>query len=148
MIEDAEACAEIHLQARRAMTYLPQDLHTAEETRHWMRAIVFAGQRVIVAESGGTVVGFLALDGRLISNLYLSPAQQSRGIGSALLAEAKGLRPEGLALWVFEPNAGAIRFYARHGFATAERRDGLDNEEKIPDRRMVWRPRRPGVLSP
>lgn len=130
------------------MAYLRQDLHTPEETRHWMRAIVFARQRVIVAESGGAVVGFLALDGRLISNLYLSPAQQSRGIGSALLAEAKGLRPEGLELWVFEPNTGAIRFYTRHGFATAERCDGRDNEEKIPDRRMVWRPRTADGFSP
>ena len=130
------------------MAYLPQDLHTAQETRDWMRAIVFARQRVIVAESGGAVVGFLALDGSLISNLYLSPAQQSRGFGSALLAEAKGLRPEGLELWVFEPNAGAIRFYERHGFTTAERHDGQDNEEKIPDRLMVWRPRPAGVLSP
>ena len=96
------------------MAYLRQDLHTPEETRHWMRAIVFARQRVIVAESGGALVGFLALDGNLMSNLYLSPAQQSRGIGSALLAEAKGLRPGGLELWVFEPNTGAIRFYTRH----------------------------------
>ena len=148
VIEDAEACAEIHLQARRAMAYLPQDLHTAEETRHWMRTVVVARQTVVVAESGGAVVGFLALEGSLISNLYLSPAQQSRGIGGALLAEAKRLRPEGLELWVFEPNAGAIRFYARHGFATTERRDGEGNEEKIPDRRMVWRPRPTGGVSP
>lgn len=147
-MEDAEACAEIHLQARRAMAYLPQDLHTPLETRDWMRAIVFARQSVTVAESRGAVVGFLALDGLLISNLYLRPDHQSRGIGSALLEDAKRRRPDGLELWVFERNGGAIRFYERHDFITERQSDGRDNEEKVPDRLMVWRPRPAGVLSP
>ena len=147
-IADAEACAEIHLRARRAMAYLPQDLHTPAETRDWMRAPVFARQSVTVAEVGGAVVGFLALDGPLITNLYLRPDHQSRGIGSALLEDAKRQRPDGLELWVFEPNRGAIRFYERHGFIRERQSDGRGNEEKVPDRLMIWRPRPAGVLSP
>ncbi len=138
--EEAAACAEIHILARRAMTYLPQDLHSDRETHDWMRAVVFAGQELLVAESENRIAGFLSLDGDLITNLYVRPEAQSRGLGAALLAEAKARRPEGLRLWVFEPNAGAIRFYERKGFRTLERSDGQGNEEKVPDRLMGWRP--------
>ena len=145
---DAEACAEIHRQARRAMTYLPQDLHTPEETRDWMRSIVFGRQSITVAEHGGAVVGLLALDGALISNLYLRPEHQLRGIGRALIENVKRQRPERLELWVLEPNTGAIHFYERYGFITQAQSDGRDNEEKAPDRLMVWRPRPTGCFSP
>ena len=138
--EEAAACAEIHILARRAMTYLPQDLHSDEETREWMRRVVFAGQEVLVAESEGRIAGFLSLEGNLVSNLYVRPEAQSCGLGAALLAQAKARRPEGLRLWVFEPNAGAIRFYEREGFRTLERTDGQGNEEKVPDRLMGWEP--------
>ena len=110
--------------------------------------VVVGGAVVGGAVVGGAVVGFLALDGPLITNLYLRPDHRSRGIGSALLEEAKRQRPDGLELWVFEPNRGAIRFYERHGFITERQSDGRGNEEKVPDRLMIWRPRPAGVLSP
>jgi chorismate mutase len=51
---------------------------------------------------------------------------------------AKSLRPRRLGLWVFETNAGARRFYARHGFVEVRRTDGSDNEEHQPDIEMAW----------
>jgi hypothetical protein len=46
--------------------------------------------------------------------------------------------PEGLRLWTFASNAGAQRFYERHGFVETRRTDGRDNEERAPDILYVW----------
>ena len=64
-----------------------------------------------------------------------SPA---RGIGAALLEHAKRERPDGLELWTFVSNAGAQRFYERHGFVEVRRTDGAENEERAPDILYVW----------
>jgi ribosomal protein S18 acetylase RimI-like enzyme len=53
---------------------------------------------------------------------------------------AKRRRPDGLALWTFQVNVAAQRFYERHGFIAVERTDGLRNEEREPDVRYVWQP--------
>ncbi len=136
---DAATCADIHMRAREAMGFLPPERHSAEETRAWMRDVVLATQEVLVAEGGdGAIAGYLSLDGDWVSNLYVLPDAQGRGIGTALLDAAKQRRPDGLRLWVFQPNTGAIRFYARHGFRTERRTDGRDNEEQVPDALMVW----------
>ena len=69
----------------------------------------------------GVVKGLIAVRGEEIEKLYVEPAFQSSGIGARLLEHAVsnlGAR----WLWVLEKNAGALRFYARHGFApTGER---------------------------
>ena len=61
------------------------------------------------------------------------------GLGARLVEVAKERFPAGLQLWAFQSNAGALRFYERHGFTAVEWTDG-DNEEGEPDVRMVWRP--------
>lgn len=137
--EEAKLCATIHLRARDAMDYLPRDRHSPAETRAWKRDVVFATQEVLVAEGeDASVLGYLSLDGDWISNLYVLPRSQGLGIGSALLNAAKARRPGGLRLWVFQPNTGAIRFYARHGFRTERETDGRDNKERVPDALMAW----------
>ena len=50
----------------------------------------------------------------------------------------KARRPRGFALWVFESNAPARAFYARHGLLELEHTDGADNQERSPDLRMAW----------
>ncbi len=61
-------------------------------------------------------------------------------MGARLLAEARHRHPEGLSLWVFTSNTGAVRFYERHGFVVVGGTDG-DNEEGAPDLRIdVRRP--------
>ena len=121
------------------MTYLPQDLHSDAETRAWNRDVVFATQQVLVAEDeAGEILGYLAREGDWLMHLYVSPGSQGQGIGTALLEAAKARSPGGLRLWVFQPNAGAIRFYERHGFRAVRETDGRDNEEKVPDLLMGW----------
>ena len=138
-LRDSRACAEIHRLARAVMAYLPRNLHTAEEIYFWKRDIVLPREKVWVAELGGKIVGYASVSDGFLNNLYVLPDCQGRGIGGALLSEVKAHAPEGVKLWTFEPNEGAIRFYERHGFVTIERSDGRANEENVPDRLMAWR---------
>jgi GNAT superfamily N-acetyltransferase len=135
---EAGAIADIHSAARReAMPWLPV-LHSAEETRAWVATIVLPNQDVLVAEDDDQVVGYVALDGAKLNDLYVRPGWQGRGIGTALLAAAKAASPGELCLWAFQRNDGARRFYERHGFAVIELTDGAGNEEREPDVRYRW----------
>lgn len=85
-------------------------------------------QFVLVAEEGGTVVGF-CIGGRSRSPddpfsgevyaIYVLPAQHGRGAGRALLeAAAKELQGRGhqsMIIWVLRENAPSRRFYERMG---------------------------------
>ena len=128
---ESDRCAEIHIETRALMGYLPNK-HTVADTIDWMRRTVFGNQQVLVAEVEGSVVGYASFEGNQLSNLYVLPAYQRRGIGSELLAEALREMPPGVELWVFKDNYDAIRFYQRHGFSTVRETSG-DNEEGLPD---------------
>ena len=73
-----------------------------------------------------------------LDDLYVAPGGRRAGLGSALLDLVKARRPDGFCLWVFEMNAPARGFYARHGLVELERTDGSGNEERAPDLRMAW----------
>lgn len=59
-----------------------------------------------------------------IENLYVHPAMQGKGYGTALIqfAMAKCVRP---ALWVLENNLRAIKLYHRLGFQFTGRRNAI-----------------------
>ena len=86
------------------------------------------------------VVALLVMEGRWVDQLYVDPAYSGRGLGSRLLDLAKKHHPGGLDLWTFQANAGARRFYERHGFTAIATTDG-DNEEGAPDVHYGW----PGI---
>ncbi|GAA4694088.1 hypothetical protein GCM10023226_35210 [Nocardioides nanhaiensis] len=144
---DAAALAGIHVAARRAAP-MPDPVHPdAVVHEHLARAIARAGSgdggrgghEVWVAqEARGRVVGYLRLDDAWLEDLYVHPAAAGAGVGSALLGLAQAARPAGFSLWVFESNAPARAFYARHGLVELERTDGSENEEQAPDVRMAW----------
>jgi putative acetyltransferase len=123
------------------MPWLPE-LHTPDEDRHFLRAVVLAEEEVWVAETDGVVAGFTALGTRagveFMEHLYVAPDHQRRGIGTALMEKAKARRPAGFRLWVFQRNAGARAFYERHGFRLIELTGGSGNEEKEPDALYEW----------
>ena len=139
---EADALADLHTAARAAaVPAMPESVHTSEETRAWMRGRVGSTHEVWVADRDGSVVGYGALSAEgdaWLDDLYVDPALTGQGIGSTLLELVKSLRPSGFALWVFESNAGARRFYHRHGLLELERTDGSGNEEREPDLRMAW----------
>ena len=75
----------------------------------------------------GGIVGFMAMIGEHVDQLYVDPSHQRSGIGSALLGEALKAAPGRTTLDVFEQNTPARAFYEKHGF---EARDRWMNEEE------------------
>ncbi len=112
-------------------------LHTPDEDRAFFREQVYPNSAVHGVFEDAALLGFIALRADWIDQLYVAPGQQGRGIGSRLIALAQAASPV-LQLWTFQRNAGARRFYERHGFVAVEERDGSDNEEGEPDIRYRW----------
>jgi ribosomal protein S18 acetylase RimI-like enzyme len=135
---DVDAIAELYERSFGTLTFLPM-LHTLEEHRVWFGRVVDQ-QEVWVWEEDGLVLAFMGLGEAMINYLYVEPEMTGRGIGSALLDHAKGRRPSGFTLWTFQQNAGARRFYERHGLRVVRLTDGEDNEEKTPDALYAWGP--------
>lgn len=93
-------------------------------------------RRYLVAEED-SVLGFVVLKpgwmfGTYLNFLAVLPQAQGRGIGGAVLdwmrreGEARGERNQFVATSAF--NAGALRFYERHGFAVIANMPGLIND--------------------
>ena len=142
---DAPAVARLFLASRRAfLGYLPM-VHSDAATEAWLAARL-GETDTLLAEKDGEIVGFLMRDGEDLDGLYLLPGHTGRGIGAALLARAQAATDR-LTLYTFARNAGARRFYARHGFVETDHSDGGRNEEGEPDVLMVWE-RRPVPVAP
>lgn len=116
-------------------------LHTPEEDEYFFREIVYPSCEVWGAFMRNALVGVIAFHPEEIEQLYIHPAAQRRGIGTALLALAKATaRKAGtvLELSTFQCNNGARSFYESHGFTPVAFSDGAHNEERAPDIRYRW----------
>lgn len=133
---DGAAIAGIQLAARRAAA-MPPGVHSDDEVRAFLSGRLDEDE-VWVAESDGEPVGYARFTETWLDDLYVVPPYARQGVGSALLDLVKARRPGGFSLWVFEMNAPARAFYARHGLVEREHTDGSDNEERMPDLRMEW----------
>ena len=136
--EDCDAAADAWWRARAKAAGMPAPVHSEDEVRRWFADVLLPDGQTWVAERDDEPVGVLALDGDDLDQLYVVPEAAGQGIGSMLVDLAKALRPDGLALWVFQSNTDALRFYSDRGFAEVRRTDGESNEERAPDVRMVW----------
>ncbi|HEY2004117.1 MAG TPA: GNAT family N-acetyltransferase [Candidatus Saccharimonadia bacterium] len=136
---DADEIADVFMESRKGMTYLPDSLHTPDETRQWIRGLIEDDANTIlkaVSEHRG-IAGFCGFREGWVDHLYVRPAYQGQGIGSRMLKAAQESQGH-LEVWVFQQNIDAIRLYERNGFRVAERTDGSRNEEHEPDVRLVW----------
>jgi ribosomal protein S18 acetylase RimI-like enzyme len=146
---DARAAADVWLRSRRAaVPAVPAPVHPDDEVRHHFETVLVPSKETWLAEADGVVVAVLVLDGAEVDQLYVDPDWQRAGIGSELVRLAQDMRPGGLALWTFQSNLRAQRFYERHGFVAVGRTDGSANEERAPDVRYVWGGRRDGGAHP
>ncbi|MCI2394368.1 GNAT family N-acetyltransferase [Aliiroseovarius sediminis] len=133
---DVPAIANILTGWVAATPWMPR-VHSRADEKGFARMLVDRGWTVVARERG-RVQGFLARDGGEVHALYLSPAARGRGMGKALLDHAKTASAD-LALFAFQANEGACRFYQREGFTEAFRTDGAGNDENLPDIRFIWR---------
>ena len=113
-------------------------MHPDHEARAWVAGWDLSTYDVWVAERGGEPVGYARWTSTWLDDLYVHPDHQGHGVGTALFELVASTRPDGFCLWVFESNAPARAFYARHGCLELERTDGSANEEGAPDVRVAW----------
>ncbi len=139
--DDASAVADVYLASFHAAYDFPL-AHRDHEVRSWIRDVIVATAETWVAVEGdsGPVVAMMVVGPGELDQLYVAPDRLGQSIGRRLLEQAKRSSPGGLALFTFQVNARARRFYERHGFSATWFGDGAANEEGQPDVRYVWRP--------
>jgi GNAT superfamily N-acetyltransferase len=140
---DARAIAELEVRAWRwAYGDIVDDADmpdVAEREARWRERPI---DGALVWEQGGRVVGVVQIgpaaedpaDG-LLRGLYVDPAAQGAGVGTALHDHALAeLRAAGFAeatLWVFTANGHAREFFAARGWAP----DGARDRSEAPELR-------------
>lgn len=135
--KDADRVADILIGARATfMPYAPS-AHSEPEVREWIASQLLPAGGVIVVEEAGQVAGAMATAAEegfsWITQMWIDPARVGKGLGSLLLMHAMQTLARPVRLYTFQQNAGARRFYERHGFTAIEFTDGENNEEKCPD---------------
>ena len=119
--EDLEALAELHhaiwLDAHAAFVGLPPEARDIG----WYREVIGPTlDRTMVAERDGVPLGYVTCLDELLDDIWVAPWAQGRGVGALLLqAGEEAIRVNGCAearLECVAANAGARRFYERHGW--------------------------------
>jgi ribosomal protein S18 acetylase RimI-like enzyme len=129
-----------HVTKRDAYPYLPlEQSRTLDEDVRFFRDVILPRSSVWVADDGGALLGFMALEGSYIDRLYIHPDQQRRGVGTALMRKAMDLSPGGLQLHTHQQNTQARAFYEQHGFRAVK--FGISPPpESAPDVEYHWAP--------
>jgi len=135
--EDARAVAEVLIRSRAEYLPFAPSPHPPDDVRAWVADRLVPTDGVTVVEHQGEVVGVLAIsrldDVSWIDQMYVRPGWTGRGVGTRLLEHAHRLLLQPIRLYTFQANAGARRFYERHGYRAIEFTDGQANEERCPD---------------
>jgi GNAT superfamily N-acetyltransferase len=149
---ESKAVVELwHITKKHAYPYLPlEQTRTLEDDSQFFHENLLRRCDIWVAEQGGRLLGFLAIQGSYIDRLYVSPNVQRAGIGAALIKHAMELSPTGLELHTHQKNMAARSFYEKHGFVAVC--FGVSPApESEPDVEYHWRPgrnTRPNISLP
>lgn len=140
-VADAAMVARVHMASRAAtMPYLPPQKRSHEQVTEWVIDVLFRTCRVWVAVRDAEILGYAALEGDMLEDLYLRPDGLRQGIGTLLLDTVRRHSPEGVSLHVFQQNTDARAFYERRGFTVLDTSDGRGNMENLPDMTLRWAP--------
>src|SRR5271167_4222015 len=137
---DAPEVATVYIASRRGAAAWMPTVGTDAEIRAFVVDRMVPDRETWVAEDSGRIVAVLVLDGDEVEQFYVSPGDQRRGVGDAMLAHAKRLRPAGLRLAAFQRNTPARRFYEARGFIAKKFTDGATNMEREDDVLYEWTP--------
>jgi GNAT superfamily N-acetyltransferase len=102
----------------------------------YFRDTVQASCRVHVARQGGEMVGFVACNAEMVSQLHVQVARLGQGIGTLLLERAKADSGGRLWLYTFARNRRARRFYESRGFVAVA--FGFEPTWRLEDVRYEW----------
>lgn len=142
-VQDAAAVADVLCESRGKFVAFAPMTHTRDEVREWLAGALIPAGGVHVATDGSQVVAMLAIshagDASWIDQPYVLPGRTGQGIGAQLLQAAHTMLRPPVRLYTFQANAGARRFYARHGYQAIAFSDGSGNEERCPDVLLEWR---------
>jgi putative acetyltransferase len=114
-----------------AHSFLTEEFFDTERqliAERWLPA-----SETFVFEMDGCVVGFVSMNGNEVGGLFVTPAQQKRGVGRALLDHVAASRPY-LELDVFKANAAARSFYESYGFRLVN--EHVNDETGYPEMRL------------
>ncbi|WP_027659241.1 GNAT family N-acetyltransferase [Salinispora fenicalii] len=122
--DDWDAIARIHDAARR------DELRGSAGVEAFLTLAQTAEQEGLfdghlwVAEVGGSVAGFVALDDDEVTWLYVDPQRYRQGIGRALLGHAVAAAGPRVEVTVLDGNPAAEALYASEGFTVTQTRTG------------------------
>jgi ribosomal protein S18 acetylase RimI-like enzyme len=112
---DHPALAELFLVARNdAFTWADPASHTRDDF-----ADQTEGEAIHLAESSeGELLGFISIweEENFVHHLFVSPAQQGKGVGRALLADLASRRAGPFTLKCVAANSAALAFYRKTGW--------------------------------
>ena len=112
--------------------------HFFYEDQNYFQNHILRENRVWVATVGDQPVGFMAINGDFIDQLYIHPNYWRQGVGQTLLDFARQHSPEHLWLYTLQINANARAFYEKNGFV-AEKFGVSPPPESEPDVEYHWR---------
>lgn len=94
----------------------------------------------LACNDDGRILAFMGMSGSEIDSLFVDADVRGRGVGRALIEEARGLSPSGLTVEVNEQNLQAAKFYDRMGFRVIGRTP-LDHQGRpYPLLQLKWTP--------
>ncbi|MBV7296435.1 N-acetyltransferase [Enterovibrio paralichthyis] len=132
--EDMDAVLAIWLQASiKAHDFVDASFWRGQVEN--MRNMYIPASECYVFERDGEVAGFYALYEDFLPAIFVSPEHQRRGIGKALLDDAKSKRSE-ITLSVYKENPDSVGFYQSQGFAVVSEQD--DEHTGHPELTMQW----------
>lgn len=99
-------------------TGLPMPVNLNDLRDRWPNELA-GGWVISVAKAANIPIGFMALKGNKLDQLFIAPGYQGRGIGKRFVDIAKLRFPEGLFVTGAIPGR-STKFYEREGFKRAE----------------------------
>ena len=115
-IEDVPALAEIAERSYRSAfaSILEPEVLAGRDAVFFTARFASSWERMLVAVANDRLMGFLLMTDGHIDMLFMAPEASQQGGGALLLHEAEALGATSLEC--FRDNAGARRFYERHGW--------------------------------
>ena len=114
---DLNAVAAVWHESALSMDGAAPDVPSREALRHRIDAELRSGWDFYIAVRGERVVGMLAAKpgAAILDQIFVSPGEQGKGVGRALLDVAKRVMPTGFTLRMAASNEKARRFYQKEG---------------------------------